>query len=114
MDKKCTAFGTKLLDLCISNNLRTVNGRLGSDFNIGSYTYVTNNGAFVIDYLLTYEKNFPNICYFIVNSVNEYSDHTPVSFSLFCNNIMPVVNENVLYDINGMIIMFDKIYHWVR
>ena len=31
MDKTCNAFGTKLLDLCISNNLRIVNGRLGCD-----------------------------------------------------------------------------------
>ena len=80
-DETCIAFGTTLLDLCILNNLWIVNDRLSSDFNIGSYKYVTVNGTSGIDYLLTHEKNFKFLIYVIfVLSANERCDHTPVSF----------------------------------
>jgi len=94
IDKNCNIFETKLLDLCRSNDLRVANGRLGNDFNIGSFTYVAQHGASVIDYLLIKDTNFSSIRDFTIHSVNEWSDHTPISFSLLCNNITPVVNES--------------------
>ena len=103
MDKKYYTFGSKLLDLCRSNNMRVVNGRLGNDFNIGSFTYVAQHGASVIDNLLIKDTNFSSIRDFTIYSVNEWSDHTPISFSLLCNNITPVVNasSHVRYNCNS-------------
>ena len=41
------------------------------------------------------ECNFSNITCFIVNSMNEWSDHTPISFSLSCNNVL--VSDDDVY-----------------
>lgn len=87
MDKICNNYGSKLLDLCKSTCLRILNGRLGTDYDVGEFTYVSPNGASVIDYVLTKECNFGNICKFDIGTLNEWSDHTPVSFSLTCNVI---------------------------
>ena len=85
-DTRCNSHGIKLLDVCKSICLRIVNGTLGRDHNIGEYTFVSNQGASVIDYLLTRECNFPHITDFYIEPLNEWSDHSPISFSLSCNN----------------------------
>ena len=97
-DTKCNSHGVKLLDVCKSTCLRIINGRLGRDHNIGEYTFVSNQGASVIDYLLTRECNFSRIADFCIESLNEWSDHSPISFSLSCNNhsiSAPVVQEEL-------------------
>ena len=85
LDRICNSHGVKLIDLCKSTCLRIVNGRLGSDHDLGTYTFVSNHGASVIDYLLTGEQQFSNLVEFAVGSVNEWSDHTPLCYSLQCN-----------------------------
>ena len=72
--------------------MRIVNGRVGEDQ--GLFTFISRNGASVVDYLLCKECNFSNITCFNVNSMNEWSDHTPISFSLSCN-------KNIYLNING-------------
>ena len=85
-DNKCNSFGLRLIELCKSLCLRVVNGRLYHDFDVGAYTFVNNNGASVVDYLLTNECNFSCISDFYIHSLNEWSDHTPLSFSIRCKN----------------------------
>ena len=86
LDTKCNRFGSKLLDLCKSTCTRIVNGRIGDDQ--GAFTFMSWNGASVVDYLLSKECNFSNITCFNVGSINVWSDHAPLYFSLSCNNIL--------------------------
>ena len=67
-DTKSNNFGTKLLDICKSTGMRIVNGRVGEDQ--GPFTFISRNGASVVDYLLCKECNFSNIMCFNVNSMN--------------------------------------------
>ena len=87
MDTKCNNFGNRLLDLCKSTNMRIVNGRLRKDQGVGSFTYVSQNGASVVDYLLSMECVLSNITCFSVLSLNEWSDRAPIQFSLACKNV---------------------------
>ena len=84
LDTKCNRFGSKLLDLCKSTCTRIVNGRIGDDQ--GAFTFMSRNGATVVDYLLSIY--FSNITCFNVGSINVWSDHAPLYFSLSCNNIL--------------------------
>lgn len=90
IDKICNSHGTKLLDLCKSSCLRIVNGRLG---DTNAFTFVSQHGTSVIDYLLTKESNFSQISNFVIESMNIWSDHTPIHFILRCNNFKPVDEE---------------------
>ena len=51
-DKKINEYGRKLVNLCISSNLRIINGRLGMDRDIGKYNCIKKNGSSVVDYIL--------------------------------------------------------------
>ena len=62
-----------------------VNGRYNDDPNNASYTCMTANGESVVDYLLTSFSHFKIICDFKVHAFNEYSNHTPLSFSIRTN-----------------------------
>jgi hypothetical protein len=88
-------FGHRLLDLCKSTSLRIVNGRADDDRN-GAFTFISSQGASVIDYLLTKDCNFSQICNFTVHDLNEWSDHCPISFNLKCN--LPRKIERISHD----------------
>ena len=90
MDRTCNSHGVKLLDLCKSTCLRIVNGRLGNDHNIGTYTFVSQHGASVIDYLLTSDQHLSSIVRFSVDPISEWSDHVPLGYSIHCNNVKKV------------------------
>jgi hypothetical protein len=83
IDKIHNSHGIKLLDLCKSSNIRILNGRIGDS---NKYTYLSNNGTSVIDYVLCSEHNFSFISDFSIGSFNEWSDHAPLHLSLLCNN----------------------------
>ncbi len=83
LDKSLNSNGVKLLDICKGASFRIVNGRIG---NSDQYTFLSNNGCSVIDYLLTKESNFSQIQQFYIQRFNEWSDHAPLCFSLLCNN----------------------------
>lgn len=82
MDTTCNNHGLKLLDLCKANSLRIANGRLGKDYNIGSYTFASAIGASVIDYLILGESSFNSIRNFTVCNFCEWSDHAPISLNI--------------------------------
>ena len=88
LDNTHNSHGIRLLDLCKSTGLRIMNGRLA---NTHHYTFLSNNGCSVIDYLLTGDNDLPRLNDFCIEEFNEWSDHAPLSFSLCCNN---VCNEN--------------------
>ena len=83
-DKTCNTFGLKLLDLCKSTCFRIVKGRLGHEFGNGVFTFASQQGASVIDYVLARECDFANINMFSVQDFSGFSDHCPISFSLNC------------------------------
>lgn len=84
-DKTCNSFGLKLLDLCKSSCIRIVNGRLSNDCGVGSFTFASGQGASVIDYVLAKERDFVSINRFTVCDFNEWSDHCPLTLSIYCN-----------------------------
>ena len=86
-NKSHNSHGLKLLDLCKTYSLRIVNGRIG---NSNDFTFFSRNGSSVIDYLLTHEQNLHLLNSFQVCPFNKRSDHTPLSFSIRCNNYVPL------------------------
>ena len=45
-------------------------------------TCLTHNGESVIDYLISSENNFSSLSSMIIHEYNEFSNNTPISFSL--------------------------------
>ncbi len=86
VDAVHNSHGIKLLDMCKSTNLRILNGRIG---NSCKHTFYAHNGSSVIDYLLTRECNFSLLSNFTVGDFNQWSDHAPLHFALYCNNFSP-------------------------
>ncbi len=81
-----------VLNLLIFVNLRILNGRLP---DTDKFTFITQQGASLIDYLLTKESNFSRINSFTVEDLNVYSDHTPISFAIHANFDYPEgISEN--------------------
>ena len=87
LDNGFNAQGVKLLDLCKATSVCIANGRLGDDHMVGSYTYSCRNGSSVIDYLLLQETDFHKVENFRVADFNEFSDHSPIAFSIKCSNV---------------------------
>jgi exonuclease III len=73
-DQILDARGKDLLDLCISNQLRVLNGRVLGDM-FGSYTCHTPNGSSTVDYVFVSESILDQILYFrISNFIPTLSD----------------------------------------
>jgi len=68
-DMKIDTRGKELLDLCISHQLRVLNGRTLGDLQ-GNYTCYTPNGASVVDYTIVSEDALKNILYFKISEFN--------------------------------------------
>ena len=81
-DKTVNRFGYRLLDLCKATGLCIVNGRLYGDANNGAYTCMTAKGESLNDYLLTAYANFDLLTCFEVLQFNEYSNHSPLTFTV--------------------------------
>lgn len=92
-DKSTNSNGTQLLDFCKQTNLRIVNGRFGSDKDIGKFTCHTHRGESVVDYVLTSTDILPLIRSFDVGEPNILSDHSVISFSLSSNYEFSQENE---------------------
>ena len=80
-DNVVNTFGRKLLDLCKASGLRIVNGRHPNDPN-GSVTFYNSIGYSLIDYVLIDEPDFDCITSFKSGEFNEFSDNSPVMFSI--------------------------------
>ena len=51
-------FCKSLLDLCSTMNIHFMNGRCGSDSEVGDYTYIGNRGTSLIDYVISSSRWF--------------------------------------------------------
>ena len=76
MDKVTNSSGNKLLDICRNSNLKIVNGRLGDDAGIGSYSNISARGNSIIDYAICSHDLFSLIYDFIVH--DHFSSHLPI------------------------------------
>ena len=94
-DKKVNQFGYELRDICIGANLRILNGRTLGDLT-GKYTYIGKNGCSTVDYVLASENIMSSekntLTDFIVEDLNIFSEHRPLSLSL--HNYNYIDNEN--------------------
>lgn len=89
-DVICNTRGLRLIDMCKALSLRIANGRLGSDFNVGDFSYYSRQSQSTIDYLVLKESEFSLIHDFQVGSFTQYSDHAPLYFTISsCNAKRP-------------------------
>ena len=95
-DKVTNSQGNNLLDLCISSQLRILNGRYFGDI-LGNYTCMTSNGFSAVDYGIVSEGLLSSVKYFKTYDFNYLSDHTQIEIFLKSNwNIQNynIFNEN--------------------
>ena len=74
--------GLLLLDFCKQTGVRIMNGRVGSDYGVGRYTFVGSRGSSLVDYALSSQDLFNYVKSFIVQEPNILSDHCMISFCL--------------------------------
>jgi hypothetical protein len=86
--------GQKLLDLCISSQMRILNGRTIGDIS-GKFTCFRPNGVSVVDYAVCQEQLIPLIKFFQVHDFKgEYSDHCKISCNLQIKYKPKVMSNN--------------------
>lgn len=66
MDENTDERGKGIVDLCISNQLRIVNGRFIGDL-LGQYTCFNSHGQSTVDYLISNEELMNQLLYFKVS-----------------------------------------------
>ena len=77
-----------MLDFCIGNNLRILNGRIIGD-SLGDFTCFNVHGQSVVDYVIASEEVLSHVLTFKVSSFNHFlSDtHCKLSFKLLATYI---------------------------
>ena len=86
-DKKTNEFGYELRDLCVSANLKILNGRTIGDL-LGKYTYVGPKGCSTVDYIiasdniLSGKNETVKTFHVLVENINRLSDHCCTSVYL--------------------------------
>lgn len=92
-DSVSDTCGRRLLSFCQTTDLLIANGRFGEDRNLGQFTFVSHNGLSTVDYLLCNLADSQYISNFCILTLNEFSDHSPIYFSI-TSNYFP---HNTLY-----------------
>ena len=79
-------YGQQLLQLCIGNKLRILNGRTRGDLQ-GHFTYVGYQGCSTVDLVLASESLIKAslIQYFSVLDLSIFSDHRPLLLRILKN-----------------------------
>ena len=87
-DKIVNKNGEALINLCKANNVIIVNGRTGSDRDIGDMTFKSHNGSSSIDYCIISPDIIPHIQDFQVDMLDQnLSDkHSPIILTLKTRN----------------------------
>ena len=87
--------------MCLSSDIKIINGRIGNDAGEGNLTFMSANGKSVIDYALCNHNLFPIIKDFIVHDFQTCSSHAPIQLCLTCSyedeSISPSNNRSVNY-----------------
>ena len=65
-DEKVNNNCRQLVDLCKTTDFIILNGRTGSDRNIGEYTCLNYNGRSAVDYMIVDHSLFDQVCDFKV------------------------------------------------
>ena len=94
MDTTCNSSGIKLLDICLSSDLRIANGRAGDDAGIGQVTFSSFSGQSVIDYALITQALFSEIECFKVHDFYTFSTHAPIQLTFKCKYAESNKQEN--------------------
>lgn len=94
MDKICNSSGNKLLDLCQCTDLKIANGRYGDDAGVGDFTYISNKGKSLIDYVIMSHALFSLIENFIVHDLYTFSQHKPIQVNFHVHCERPTVHKN--------------------
>ena len=83
-DKTLNENGKDLINLCKRNNMIIMNGRTGSDRELGEVTFQSKNGKSTIDYCITSPDFIRHIQDFQVDILDQnLSDkHSPIIFDL--------------------------------
>ena len=104
-DNTVDSRGKDLLDFCICNQIRILNGRILGN-STGKHTCFKYNGCSVVDYVLASEQLFCNILYMCVSDFKAtFSDcHCKLSFKLLAS----FTNENT----NSNLKDFPTRYEW--
>ena len=86
-DYTVNKLGGEILQLCIANKLRILNGRVTGDLD-GKLTLYQSTGASTVDYGIVSEDLQNTILGFQVQPLTPYSDYCPITLKLnsFCRN----------------------------
>ena len=74
-------YGRSLTNICISHNLRFLNGRMQGD-TLGQFTCHNFNGASTIDYAILSQPLLEDVVNFSVLPLSFFSSHCPMAFTL--------------------------------
>ena len=77
-----SGHGRVILELCEVTNIKTANGRIFQDENIGTFTFHESRGSSVVDYLLVDVRVWDLIENFAVHHISCYSDNCATEFSI--------------------------------
>ena len=112
-DKTLNQNGKNLLEFCKISDLKILNGRVGSDANVGNYTCHTGMGSSLIDYGLASASIFPYIQDFTIEQFDRCTSdaHSAISvkIAIDCDTNEPVLIDETNSNISQAqeIIQFD-------
>ena len=89
-DKGSNANRTMSLDFCKRIGLRILNGRIGSDKGVGTFTCHTHRGQSVVDYVLAITDILQLFCYLDIGDPNILSDQSIVHFALLSTHFFRI------------------------
>ena len=89
-------FGSDLIEVCKSYSLRILNGRTGSDKQIGEYTFIGPNGNSVIDYGICSVDLYKCTEHFEIGTRTE-SCHSPIIITYDLKDTNMIYSENEDY-----------------
>ena len=83
-----------LLDLCISSQLRILNGRYVGD-SLGYFACLTVNALSSVDYAIASESLLSSVLYFSTQEINYLSDHVQIKLLLKCKLQKNATSESI-------------------
>jgi hypothetical protein len=80
-DTTIDSFGKRLIEFCQSVSFVIANGRIHKDRFAGDFTFHSQNGSSVVDYLLSHRDCLHSVTDFTILEPNEFSDHNGIHFT---------------------------------
>ena len=91
-DKNINPYGRKLIETCVSHNLRIANGRINGD-SLGQMTCYNYKGASVVDYFILDDYLIPDVVSFKISAPQFRSCHSMLHLTL---KVDPITTEDHL------------------